>query len=941
MIAAVAGLVGAPSVSPALAFSVAEELTVPTIDYETETLANGLQVIYAPMDNAPVVHVRVLYHVGSRDEQPDRRGFAHMFEHMMFRGSAHVASEQHMDLINATGGNSNAFTSFDQTTYINTVPSNHLEMALYLEADRMASFQVTPSVLDTERNVVNEEWRLRVANPPYGELFEDLFELAYEEHHYQWTPIGDMDDLAAAQPHELQAFHDVYYNPNNAALIIAGQFDVEQAKQWVDTYYAWIPAGDDFDRPSPVEPEQTETKKKVVYKTNIPLTQIVFAWKTTDYGDDDQYALNMLSSILGDGRSSRLYEALVGNDTPIATAAQAGNQQLQDQGLLLAFIGLLPSSDPDASEAALLQVIERIKEEGPTEEELAKAKTQAKLGLINSVATANSVATRLGEEAVFGGDIARVNRAGEKIEAVTVEDIKRVANTYLTPQRLSILHYRPGVGEDFDSREADEAPATQEAAAVDFEDTLVMVDDHATTQPATQSVAVGFPADWPTEPPYNTDALSADFVKGETFTVNGVKVIVLPDDRIPTVTWDLILPTGGHVEPAGKEGLASITASMLSRGVEGMTSAELSEQLEARGIAVGVSDNGDHTRVSGRTTVDQFGEAVELTKLILATPTFPADEFAKLKAQAQSGLTQTLVNPSAITGREMSTALYGASPLGRNSTLQSLAAITLDDVKAWYETVYQPTGAMLFFAGDVDRETAETYAEQLTADWKAGEIPSITYELPARADQREIIIVDNPTGQQAEILMGIRAYDNQSDDRFAGSVASQILSNGIDSRMNQYLRAEKGLTYGASAFFNPGRIDGRFAVSVATRPETAAEAITSSFEVLQKMIDEPVTTDELEEAQQIVSGFMVMQTQTIGQQAGRRVTIELNGYPIDYYDTLPRKVNAVTLEDVQRVMRTHVDPEKFTIVMVGPAEVLKPQLDGMGEITVLPMPLQR
>ncbi|MEM6315545.1 MAG: pitrilysin family protein, partial [Planctomycetota bacterium] len=280
------GLVG----DTALADAPTQELTVPTIDYHTQTLDNGLQVIYAPMDNAPVVHVRVLYHVGSRDEQPDRRGFAHMFEHMMFRGSAHVPSEKHMDLINATGGQSNAFTSFDQTTYINTVPSNHLEMALYLEADRMASFKVTPEVFDTERSVVTEEWRQRVANPPYGELFGDLFDLAYDEHHYQWTPIGDMDDLAAADVDELQAFHDLYYNPNNAALIVAGDFDLDQAKAWVKRYYAWIPAGPDFERPSPTEPEQTETKKRVVHKNNIPLTQIVFAYKTTDYADDDQYA---------------------------------------------------------------------------------------------------------------------------------------------------------------------------------------------------------------------------------------------------------------------------------------------------------------------------------------------------------------------------------------------------------------------------------------------------------------------------------------------------------------------------------------------------------------------------------------------------------------------------------------------------------------------------
>ncbi|MEM6562027.1 MAG: insulinase family protein, partial [Planctomycetota bacterium] len=644
--------------------------------------------------------------------------------------------------------------------------------------------------------------------------------------------------------------------------------------------------------------------------------------------------LNMLSSILGDGRSSRLYQALVGNEKPIASVAQAGNQQLQDKGVLLTFAGLLPGTDPDAAEQAMADVVKKFIAEGPTEEELAKVKTQAKLNLINSVATATSVATKLGEEAVFGGDPEEVNRAAEKIEAVTAEDVQRVAAKYLTPERLSILHYRPGTGEDFDSREA---PATQPAAAADVDPTLVIGDN-----PPAKPVADGFPTDWPTEPPYNTDALTADFVKGETFDVNGVKVIVLPDDRLPTVTWDLILPTGGHAEPADKDGLAGMTASMLTRGIEGMTAAQLSERLEASGISLSASDNGDHTRITGRTTVDQFALGVDLTKRVITTPTFPDDEFAKLKAQAQSGLTQSLVDPSSVAGREMSTALYGDSPLGRSPTMESLAAITPDDVKAWYAAVYQPAGAMLLFAGDVDTDTARKYAEQLTSDWSTDtETDLVAYGLPEKFETRRIIIVDNPTGQQAEILMGIRAYDNQSDDRFAGSVASQILSNGIDSRMNQYLRAEKGLTYGASAYFAPGRLDGRFVVSVATKPESAADAITSSFEVLEKMIAEPVTVEELEEAQQIVAGFMVMQTQTIGQQAGRRVTIELNDYPIDYYDTLPARVNEVTLDDVQAVMAEHVDPSKFTIVIVGPAEKIKPQLESMGQVEVMPMPLQR
>ena len=961
-----------PTTAPAELEASADAVTLPPIDFQTQTLANGLRVIYAPMDNAPVVHVRVIYHVGSRDETPDRRGFAHMFEHMMFRGSAHVAAEEHMNLINATGGDSNAFTSFDQTAYVNTVPSNHLEMALYLEADRMASFVVTPEIFDTERNVVAEEWRLRTANPPYGTLFQDFFDLAYDAHHYSWTPIGDMEQLAQATAEELNAFHDKYYEPDNATLVVAGDFDVDQAREWVERYFGWIESEPgELDRPSPPEPEQAQMKERVVHKDNIPLARLLFGWKTADYDSEDQYALTVLGTILGDGRSSRLYRALVGGDEPLANVAQAGNEQLQDTGLFIAIVGVLPDADPERAKEVTLGTVERIRAEGVTEEELAKAKTQYKLALINARNTASSVAGSLGEEAVFGGDPERVNEAGPAVDALTVEDIQRVAQKYLTEDRLSLVQYRPGQepqegaqvpgGGPTQTVQAEipepQDPTTRAATEVETVEAVdeAMVrgrDEDATADPATRPAGgaedhgagsdVMFPGDYPSEPPFNTDALSADFEKGTTFEVDGVKVITLPDGRLPTVTMNLVLPTGGHAAPADLAGVADLTAGMLSRGAGAMTAEQLNEALDSRGISVNVGDEGDTTRVSVRTTADQFPQAVELVHTMLTEPSFPEDEFAKLKNQALSGLKQQLVNPGSVAGRELTGRLYGDSPLGRQSTPDSLSAVALADVKDWYAQAYKPAeGTFAVFAGDLTEADARRYADALLDGWEGGEVPRAEYDLPAQADQRRIVIVDNPAAQQATVRIAGRAYDNASDAKYAGSVASQILSNGIDSRMNRLLRAEKGLTYGAYAYFRPSRQDGRFDVSVDTKPESAAEAVESSFQVLNAMRDGEVTEKELETAQQIVSGAMVMSTQTIDQQAGRRVTIEVNGYPADYYDTLPQKVNQVTKTDVQAVMKEYVDPATMTLVVVGPAETLRPQLDPLGDVTVVPMPLQR
>src|SRR5688572_14306077 len=234
----VAAVIALAAMLPAVTYANQPE----KIHFTEEALDNGLHVIYVPLRQAPVVHVRVLYHVGSRDERPDRQGFAHMFEHMMFRGSAHVKPEEHMKLIGTVGGNSNAFTSFDQTTYVNTISSNHLEMALYLEADRMASFKVDAEIYKTERKVVAEEWRIR-QNRPYGTQFEDFLRNQFTAHSYRWTPIGHMDHLRAAEVAELQEFFNTYYLPNNATLVIAGDIDIAKTKELVRKYYAWIPQG--------------------------------------------------------------------------------------------------------------------------------------------------------------------------------------------------------------------------------------------------------------------------------------------------------------------------------------------------------------------------------------------------------------------------------------------------------------------------------------------------------------------------------------------------------------------------------------------------------------------------------------------------------------------------------------------------------------------------
>lgn len=904
-----------------LASTVALAAGVEPIRFERETLGNGLRVIYAPMDNAPVVHVRVLYHVGSRDERPDRQGFAHLFEHMMFRGSAHVKPEEHMNLINRVGGISNAFTSFDQTTYVNTVPSNHLEMALWLEADRMASFKVTDEIFKTERNVVAEEWRLRYANQPYGTMFQDVFRTAFNTHNYRWMPIGDMDQLAQSTTEELQAFHDKYYVPNNAVLVIAGQFDVNAARAWVNKYFGWIPAGRPFTRATRPEPEQTEPRKTVVYRETVPVARLMIAYKTPAYTSDDHLALELLGTVLGSGRSSRLYQALVGGDDPVAVGAQSGNYQLQDPSLFAIVAVVLPGKDPDVVVERINDTIARLIEGGITSEELAKAKVDAKLSLIGARQTAESVATALAEEEAFGNDADRVNTYFDRLDKLTADDVVAAAKKYLNANTASVVQYRPGKGQSI------------------LPPPFVMPSEQVETQEFAREIH--FPADYPTTPPINNDTVSKEFAKGDLDRVGTNDVITMTDNRLPMVGMQIIIRGGGHSVGADKQGLADLTAQMLSRGAAGMTAEQIAADLESRGINISASDNGDHTSIRVTALAEQFEYAMARTKQILLQPDFPEAEFNRIKRQAVAGIQQRLSDPGNVADEELDAALFGDSPLGVSTTPASLNSITLDDVKAYYASTYKPANALIVFGGAIDRATSTRLAGEILADWSAGAPPQASYDFPPIPEKPQIILVDNPSGAQAAVRMGIRAYPNSSDDRFAGSVAGQILSAGIDSRLNRVLRAEKGLTYGSYGYFRPGRQGGAFEFSVDTKPESVADAITSAIGVLETMRSSPVEDDELATAQQRVAGLMVLETQTIQQQVGRRIDVVLNGYPIDYYDKYPGMIARVTKDQVQDVMQKYVRPGNMTIVVVAPADAVKAQLEPLGDATVVKMPLAR
>jgi zinc protease len=410
-------------------------------DYTMTTLPNGLQVVYLEDHSTPITHLAIWYHVGSKDEKPGRTGFAHLFEHLMFKGSKNVRPDQHPSLITSVGGQSNAFTDEDATVYWETVPSQYLPLVLWMEADRMASLDVSDEKFKTEREVVKEERRMRYENQPYGRLPEIIFDKAFTTHPYKHQTIGTMADLEAASIDDVRAFHDTYYVPNNATVALVGDFDTQQAKALVEQYLGLVPKGKPVPRDIPAEPAHKAEERYTVTEP-WPLPAVVVSYHITFDGNPDSYPLHILAKILSDGDSSRIYRALV-YEKQLALAAFGEAKLIEHPNLFYAVAIAQPGHKPEEVQKALLDEVDRVKTDGVTADELNRAKRQFARDYIFGRETVQQKALQLAHAIVIHSDIKTADGEFDLFQNVTQADVQRVARTYFTPEARMLLTVMP------------------------------------------------------------------------------------------------------------------------------------------------------------------------------------------------------------------------------------------------------------------------------------------------------------------------------------------------------------------------------------------------------------------------------------------------------------------------------------------------------------------
>lgn len=899
----------------------APEQNTRLFDYRQISLDNGLTVITLEDFSCPIVSVQVWYKVGSKDERPDRQGYAHMFEHMMFKGTDRVSEKDHFELVRRAGGVCNAYTSYDQTVYFETLPADQIELALWLEAERMSFLKIDQNAFDTERKVVEEELRMR-QNQPYGNVFKKVVGSVFSVHPYRWTPIGNLAHLRATSVADLRRFWMTYYVPNNAALIITGAIRHEDAQQLAQRYFGWIPRGDVPPQVAVQEP-QPEAKTVVIDDENAPAGQVLMVWRTVPAGSRDETVLDFLSQILGTGYSSRLYRALVAQ-TQAAVEANTWTYNLQQDGLFAAEATLKPDSqDYDGLLDALDKQIELVKSGSISDAEIEKARNQLLKELVASNLEIESKAAMLGRAAVTVGDTSRVNTLMAEIRSVTKEDIQRAAQLYLTPQRGVRFIIRQNQGMERASKD-------DETAAVTAEPEL--------TAPAPGRPGVQRPASFPAKAPLAAEtAASFDIAYQRARLSNGLQIRVIPNHEVPFVSVMLGLTSGAWTD--AKPGTASMTLAMLTRGTARRTEEQLAADLEQYGITLTGQADMDTASVSMNCLSEHLERGLSLLSETVLEPAFDPVEFSKLMQQRMTELTIRQQQPEYLADKYFRQDLFGPHPYARpaEGSVEHLKQLTPEDLKNWWSSFARPDKAVLIFAGDITQKQAVVLAKRCLGGWQAA-AAAADIDLPAvpKPQPTHIILVDRPGSAQAQIQVGqLGLTRRQQPEYFISLITGNYFGGAFHSRLMDNLRVQRGLTYDARGGWRAQNLAGTFEASTFTRNDSAAQAIEVLLEQIGTLQTLEPTDEEFYNTRSYLIGSFVIQRETPQDIARDVWLIESQNLGRDYFRKLLKTLKKADKQDCLNLARRTLDPQRLSIVVVGDAGQLQDKLAAIAPVTVV------
>ena len=914
---AFAALVLAPGRAPARESSRPPQVRLDCIKY---SLPNGLDVILREDHRMPVVGVNLWYHVGPANEEAGRTGFAHLFEHMMFKGSGHVGDGQHFKLMQGAGATfTNASTDFDRTNFIEDVPSNQLELALWLESDRMGFLldDLDQSKLSNQQDVVRNERRQSVENRSYGLVEEELFHQLFPKGHpYYASVIGSHADIQAAKLEDVRDFFKRYYCPNNASLAIVGDIDLAKTKALVAKYFGTIPRGPDVPAITATTPPITSERRATVTDA-VTLPKVFMGWITPPAFQAGEAEGVLAADILAGGKSSRLYNKLV-YEMKIAQNVSATMNSEQLGSIFELELTAQPGHSAEELEKAADAEIARLAAEGPTEDEVAAAQQSLYSRTVLSLERLGGfegVADRLNEYNQYVRNPGYLNQDLARYAAVTPASLKKFAAGQLRTQNRAVVYGLPG---EKVIPPAPPTPPTPDRAEIKVED----------REPWRKTMPVAGPAPAPALPTPKRFTLA-----------NGLTVYVVESHHLPIVTANLLFRSGSASDPPGLPGLAGFTATMLDEGTPTRNALGIADQMKALGALWGSGSGTDNASISLRALTPNVKPALAVLADVALHPAFPAQELERVRQERLTALLQQRDSPMATAQRVLLPCLYGPThPYGHVAlgTEDAMRRITREDLERFYRQAYTPRNAALVFVGDLTQAEAQTMATEAFGGW-SGSAPDAPRPAAGTQVASRVVIVDKPGAPQTQLVVTQLAVPRSDPDYDKLSLMNTVLGGAYGSRINMNLREQHGYTYGAYSMLTENRGVGRFGAGAGVRTDVTGASVGELLKEVEGMKDRLVTDEELARAK----GFRIQglpgrfeTSGAVADQIGSLFTFDL---PENYFATLPSRLGAITANDIADVAKKYLVPERMLIVAVGDRAQIEPQIRPMnlGEISLL------
>jgi len=897
-----------------------------SIPCEKYTLPNGLTVVLNVDKSDPIAALAVYYHVGSSREVPGKTGFAHLFEHMMFQKSETVAEDQFFKNIQGAGGTLNGSTNQDRTNYYEVVPKNALEMAMWMESDRMGYLEntVTKAALVNQQNVVQNEKRESVDNAAYGFNQGLIGKNLYPKGHpYSWTVIGEMEDLTGATVEDVRAFHKKFYAPNNATLVISGDINKDEVKALIEKYFGEIPSGTKIEKRGPM-PVTLSSTVRLYHEDNFAkVPQLTMVFPTVERYSKDSYALNFLGDLLAGTKKSPLYVVLV-KDKKLTSRVMTRNGSQELAGSFTISVTANPDVNLTEVEKAIFEGFEKFEKDGFTEEDLTRIKAGYETRFYNTFASVQGKAFQFAEYTMNTGDPQYYKKDLEAIQAVTMADVKAVFKKYIKGKNFIETSFVPKgqtkliveASKNAGIVEEDVTKAAEVKAAVTSEEPLVKTPtrfNRSVMPKIGPDPEVSIPSPWKASLP------------------NGMKLWGILQNELPLVQYSVVIDGGHMLDKVEKAGVANLVAAMMNEGTKNKTPEQLEDAIGLLGASIRVSSDNEDITIDVSSLAKNFEKTLTLVQEILLEPRWDEEQFALAKSRIINNLKRNAASPDYLASSTLNKLMFGDNILAIDATgtEASVTAITIDDLKEYYNKYFSPSIAKFLVAGDIDPLNVKVALADMNQKWQPKDVVIPEIKVPGSPDKSQIYFVDVPGAKQSVISIGAPSIPRTDPDFYSATVANYKLGGSFNGIFNLILREEKGFTYEARSSFYGAKNYGSFTASSRVRTNSTLESVTI-FKTEMEKYRKNIPQEYIDFTKSSLLKNNALRFETLGSLLGMLNTMTSYDLPADYIKQEESFVNGLTVEKLLALANKYIDPSRMYYVVVGDAKTQLEDLEKVG-----------